>query len=81
MTEQWHEEYDNGCTYRIHVDGRVAAYAPETDGPRPHLWRASAWSSDPRTNSDAEYRHLCVDATWAELVAALREWAVDSDVR
>lgn len=73
----WRTERDTerACAYRIHRDGRVVAYGPEVDGPSPNLWRATAWTADPRTDDAATYRHLCADATLAELDKVLDAWA------
>jgi hypothetical protein len=72
----WHDERGQHATYRIHRSGRVVAYGPERDGPRPNLWIASEWSADPRTHPDAKHlQHLCCDATREELLIALSEWA------
>lgn len=71
----WHEEFNGVTTYRIHHSGRVVAYGPERDGPQSGLWIASEWSAHPLIHDDAVHlRHLCADATRAELQQALREW-------
>lgn len=70
----WREERETDGYYRIHRDGRVVAYARETQSNWPNRWRATAWTADPRTNPDASYDNLCADATWNELSAHLSKW-------
>ncbi len=77
----WRDDYDakQRCTYRLHRDGRVLAYGPERDGPRPGLWRASQWSADPRTTDDARHvGHLFVDTPLDEAHVRMSRWALAS---
>jgi hypothetical protein len=73
----WRQEQRAGYPgwYRIYDDGTVVAYGFEREPPRPGLMIASLWSAHPLDDPEAKHvRHLCVDATPAELKAALREY-------
>jgi hypothetical protein len=76
---KWREEYRTEgpvpATYRIFDDGTVVAYGPERDTSRPGLWIASAWSTHPLDDPEARHiKHLCLDATRAELHEAFTNW-------
>ncbi len=61
------------------LDEHVVAWGLESDSPAGRrLWIASEWSAHPLENDDAEHlRHLCVDATRAELGRQIRMWRGD----
>lgn len=74
---EWREERGPSCTYRVHRDGRVAAYGRERDSAVPNAWRATAWTKHPQHHDDASYKDLCGDVSHAQLMTYLDEWAAE----
>lgn len=75
LQPEWREERGPGCTYRVHRDGRVAAYGRETDSTVPNSWRAQVYDRHPALNPPVDYRDLCGDVSFRELMTYLDEWA------
>lgn len=63
------------ANYISYPDGTVVAWGRE-EGGESNLWIASAWSAHPVLDTGAVHLgHLCVDAEWPQLRAALDAWA------